>query len=216
MTFVLCLVPASVAWQAGAPKGWGALVFVVVLGYGAVRMTTGKYEPAVKVGMVALDEGVYRNGIYPKNDSDEFGILFRYVPEIAKLGREGAKLVVLPEKAIPVTEFTGDGLRMSMTALVDTFGMRIVFGYTEISPKPMKNMAAVLDTSEGLAGLYEKVHLFEGEMMEGFSHGLTPKVVGKAGVAICKDFDFEPYMRKYGEQGVEVMYDPAWDFVRDG
>lgn len=216
ITFVLCLVPASLAWEEGSPRGWGALVFVVVLGYGVVRMTTGKYEPAVKVGMVALDEGVYKNGIYPKNDSDEFGILFRYVPEIAKLGRQGVKLVVLPEKAIPITKFTEEGLRRSMMQLVDTFGMRIVVGYTEISPKPMKNMAAVFDSADGLAGLYEKMHLFEGEMMEGFGHGSKPEIVGRWGVAICKDYDFESYMRKYGAEGVAVMYDPAWDFVRDG
>ena len=216
ITFVLCLLPASLVWQEGSPKGWGALVFVFVLGYGAVRMTTGKYGEPVKVGMVALEEGVYKNGIYPKNDSDQFGILFRYVPEIEKLGEQGVKLVVLPEKAIPVTEFTGDGLRMSMTKLANRFGMRIVVGYTTISPKPMRNWAALIDSGQGVVGAYEKVHLFEGEMIEGFGHGSKPWIIGNSGVAICKDLDFESYMRQYGEAGIGVLYAPAWDFVRDG
>jgi len=192
------------------------VVVVGVLVFGVLRLRTGTYGVPVKVGMVALEEGVYKNGIYPKNDSDEFGILFRYEPEIAKLGRQGAKLVVLPEKAIPITELTGDALRLSMTGLADTFGMRIVAGYTIISPKPMRNMVGLIDPGMGVVGAYEKVHLFEGEAIEGFHHGSEPWIVGDAGFAICKDFDFESYMRKYGEKGVSVMYDPAWDFVRDG
>jgi apolipoprotein N-acyltransferase len=213
ITFVLCFVPALVAARKWV---WAGAVVVGVLGFGLVRLQVGKYGEPVKVGMVAVDEGVYKNGIHPKSDSDEFGILFRYVPEIRKLGEQGVKLVVLPEKAIPIMEGTADGLRISMTELADRFGMRIVVGYTIISPKPMRNMAGLIDPGEGVVGAYEKVHLFEGELIERFQHGSKPWVVGKAGFAICKDFDFESYMRKYGEMGVSVMYAPAWDFVRDG
>lgn len=213
ITFVICFVPALVA---GRKWIWAAAVVVLVLGFGWVRLQTGGYGAPVKVGMVALEEGAYKNGIYPKTDSDEFGILSRYEPEIRKLGEQGAKLVVLPEKAVPVTEFTADGLRLSTTELAHRFGMRIVVGYTMISPKPMQNLASVIDPEEGVLGGYEKVHLFEGEMFEGFSHGSTPWIIGKSGVAICKDLDFEGYMRKYGQAGIGVLYAPAWDFVRDG
>ena len=216
ITFVLCLLPASLAWQEGSRRGWGALVFVAVLGYGVVRMTTGNYGKPVKVGMVALDEGVYKNGIYPKNDSDEFGILRQYEQEMGKLGEEGVKLVVLPEKAVPMTESAADRLRSEMTDMADRYGMRIVIGYTAIDPKPMRNMAALIDPGDGVMKAYEKVHLFEGEAIEGFGQGSAPGVFGNEGVAICKDYDFESYMREYGKRGVAMMYDPAWDFVRDG
>jgi len=213
ITFVICLVPALIA---GRKWIWAAAVVVGVVGFGIVRLQTGNYEAPVKVGMVALEEGVYKNGIYPKKDSDEFGILSLYAAEIGKLGEQGARLVVLPEKAVPVTESTADTLRGWMKELANRFGMRIVVGYTMISPKPMQNLASVIDPGKGVRDAYEKVHLFEGEMFEGFHHGWMPWIAGRTGVAICKDLDFESYMRKYGQAGIGVLYAPAWDFVRDG
>ncbi|HEY4110994.1 nitrilase-related carbon-nitrogen hydrolase [Puia sp.] len=217
ITFVLCLVPALMVGVLRSRRGWmGPVVVVVaVMGFGLVRLRTGDYGAPVKVGMVTVEEGVYRNGIYPKSDSDESGILFRYIRQIEKLGEQGARLIVLPEKALPVTEFTADGMRISMTEAADRFGMRIVAGYTNITP-PMANLAAVFDPAKGLVHSYEKVHLFEGEAIEGFAHGMKPGILGQSGVAICKDLDFEGYMRNYGRAGIGVLYAPAWDFVRDG
>jgi apolipoprotein N-acyltransferase len=217
ISFVLCFVPALVAARKWV---WAAGVVMLVVGFGSVRyhmIGSGRLinSGSVTVGMVSLDERVYKNGIFPKSDGDDNGIIQRYVEEIGKLAQAGARLVLLPEKAVPVRESALDRFRGAMTGVANQYGIRIIVGYTVISPKPMRNMAGLFEPG-GVVKTYEKVHLFEGEAMEGFSHGSAPGVFGEEGLAICKDYDFEPYMREYGKAGVAVMYDPAWDFVRDG
>ena len=39
---------------------------------------------------------------------------------------------------------------------------------------------------------------------------------GTVGVAICKDLDFPPLGREYGNRGVGLLFVPAWDFNVDG
>jgi apolipoprotein N-acyltransferase len=36
-----------------------------------------------------------------------------------------------------------------------------------------------------------------------------------AGIAICKDMDFQRWIRHYGEAGVGMLFVPAWDFTTD-
>jgi apolipoprotein N-acyltransferase len=62
--------------------------------------------------------------------------------------------------------------------------------------------------------------LFEGEVYEGFVPGKAPGFFNQhgqiAGVAICKDLDYEKYIRLYRQAGASILYVPAWDFNRDG
>ena len=37
-----------------------------------------------------------------------------------------------------------------------------------------------------------------------------------SGVAICKDLDYQNFMRSYSEKNIQVLYVPAWDFIKDG
>ena len=44
---------------------------------------------------------------------------------------------------------------------------------------------------------------------------MLPESNTKWGVAICKDMDFTPLSRQYGQAGVGLMLVPGWDFVLD-
>ena len=65
---------------------------------------------------------------------------------------------------------------------------------------------------------YNKHHLlppFESRLKPGATLLLLPEPSQSWGVAICKDMDFTPLSRQYGEAGAALILVPAWDFVVD-
>jgi apolipoprotein N-acyltransferase len=213
ISFVICFVPALAA---GRKWDWVAAVLVVVLGFGWIRLQTGSYGAPVKVGMVVIPEAAYGRRVNEPGTKKEMELLGRYCSEIGKLGSQDMNIVLLPEKAIPVTDTTGKMVYDSLARMAARLRIDIVGGVTRISAGGMDNLAPVFSREGKMILNYDKVHLFEGEAIEGFRHGSEPGVFGAMGVAICKDLDFESYMRKYGQAGIGVLYAPAWDFVRDG
>jgi len=213
ITFVLCFVPALIA---GRKWIWAAAVIVGVVGFGWVRLLTGSYGAPVKVGMVALPESVFGGRVLEKGAEKEMVLFGLYHEQIEKLADAGAEVVVLPEKVLPVTDTTKKVIYDSLGRMAARSGMVIVGGVTGIFAEGLTNLAPVFGPDGKMVINYEKVHLFEGEAMEHFRHGVLPGMFGAEGVAICKDLDFESYMRNYGRAGIGVLYAPAWDFVRDG
>ncbi len=65
---------------------------------------------------------------------------------------------------------------------------------------------------------YDKHHMlppFESSLKPGTTLTLLPKTSETWGVPICKDMDFTPLSRQYGQAGVGLMLVPAWDFNLD-
>jgi len=65
---------------------------------------------------------------------------------------------------------------------------------------------------------YYKHHMlppFESKLKPGTTLTVLREPSGTWGVAICKDMDFTPLSRQYGEAGTGLMLVPAWDFVLD-
>ncbi|HLJ80995.1 MAG TPA: hypothetical protein VKT52_05875, partial [Ktedonobacterales bacterium] len=56
---------------------------------------------------------------------------------------------------------------------------------------------------------------FENKFHPGTSRTTWPASTGTWGTAICKDMDFTPLSRHYGEDGAGLMLVPAWDFNID-
>jgi apolipoprotein N-acyltransferase len=218
ITFVLCFVPALIAGALQTRRIWiwPVGIAVVVLGFGFVRLRTGEYGAPVKVGMVALEERLYGGNVYERRADKELAVFGRYCGEIGKLGEAGMKVVIIPEKALPLTDTTVKEVYDSLAQTAARLKIFIVAGVTRIEPHGMSNLAPVFGPEGRLLVDYKKVNLFEGEAIEGFGRGSEPGIFGAEGVAICKDFDFERYMRNYGRAGLSLIYDPAWDFVRDG
>jgi apolipoprotein N-acyltransferase len=61
---------------------------------------------------------------------------------------------------------------------------------------------------------YLKRRLIPG-LEDEFRPGDADLVLGDLGIAICKDMDFAPMIREYGQNGVRLMLVPAWDFRSD-
>ena len=180
-------------------------VLLLVLGFGWLRLSDQPAGETESVGMIA----------YPYKTP-----LNKYLDGISTLAAQGAKIVLLPEKVIDVRDSTAAFVRQALSDTARRLGVTIVAGIARVYPDRLKCEAWVF-TPDGRQPLaYQKVNLFEGETIEGFTPGKDPGFfdlgASHFGVAICKDLDFQRYMLRYGGQHMAVLLVPAWDFNRDG
>jgi apolipoprotein N-acyltransferase len=225
MTFVLLLFPAALAaglhLRRTAPRqalqvagaGLGVLALVLILG--TARLVLPAPHQLVKVGLIASDE--------PANDDvaaagAPTARLFRdYAGEAQKLAALGAQVIVVPEKLGTVTAAetrTDDAIFQSVA---DRTKAQIVVGLVSGSPPVQYNQARVYAPLAPVRS-YDKHHLlppFESALQPGTALTLMPEPAEAWGVAICKDMDFTPLSRRYGNAGAGLMLVPAWDFVLD-
>jgi len=90
-------------------------------------------------------------------------------------------------------------------------------GLIHASPPVKYNEARVYAPGATLQS-YDKHHMlppFESKLKPGTTLTVLREPSGTWGVAICKDMDFTPLSRQYGEAGTGLMLVPAWDFVLD-
>jgi apolipoprotein N-acyltransferase len=92
-----------------------------------------------------------------------------------------------------------------------------VVGEVHVSALVKYNQARVYGPGASVLS-YDKHHMlppFESSFKPGTTLTLLPKASETWGVAICKDMDFTPLSRQYGEAGTGLMLVPAWDFNLD-
>lgn len=225
ISFLVLLSPAALAiglhLLRTAPKqalrivGAALGVVVLVLVFGAVRLTQSVEGRQIRVGLIASDQ--------PANVdvADECPVtvrLFRdYAAEAVGLAARGAQVIVLPEKlgvAVDPDTRATDALFQS---LADKTKSMIVVGLIHVSSSVKYNQARVYAPGAPPQG-YNKRHMlpgFESQFKPGATLTLMSEPSGMWGVAICKDMDFTALSRQYGEAGVGLMLVPAWDFVLD-
>jgi apolipoprotein N-acyltransferase len=222
MSFLLLLFPATLAigLHLGhtAPKhalrivGAGLGVIVLVLIFGAVRLTQEVPRQLVRVGLIASDAPANVDVADKGTQTDR---LFRaYATEAEGLAARGAQVIVLPEKLGVAVDPDTEGIVQS---LADKTKSAIVVGLIDVSPPVKYNQARVYTPKAPLL-TYNKHHMlpfFESQLKPGTTLTLMLEPSGTWGVAICKDMDFTQLSRQYGEAGVGLMLVPAWDFVQD-
>jgi apolipoprotein N-acyltransferase len=229
LTFPTALVLASHLRKESPKQGYRVLgvtvaLVVAVLSFGTVRLLSP--PPAgslVKVGLVASDgpnEHVADEGA----PADQ---LFKdYAVRVAQLAREGATVVVLPEKTAVVVDPDIARTDHLFQSLADERHVRVVLGVLRVSPPgaghPQKlryNEARVYTPGQPVAS-YDKEHMlppFESNLTPGTTLTLLRSSAGQGiwGVAICKDMDFTQLSRQYGAAGAGLMLVPGWDFFSD-
>ena len=225
MSFVLLLFSAAlvigVHLRRAAPKqalrivGAGLGMVVLVLIFGAVRLSLPVSGQRIRVGLIASDEPV---NVDVADEGTQTERLFRdYAAAAEALAARGAQVIVLPEKlGVAVGPETRD-IDMIFQPLADKTKSTIVVGLIEVSPPVKFNRARVYAPGAQVL-TYDKHHLlppFESKLRPGTMLTLMPTPSGTWGVAICKDMDFTPLSRQYGEADTGLMLVPAWDFVLD-
>jgi len=196
------------------------LIFISVL-FGIARLSTEwSSHGQMTAGLAVLDEKFHSETDHP-DTAREIATGKLYAVEVGRLARQGAQVVVLPEKIVTVTPPTESAIKNIFLNAASVNHVGIVAGYTQLGiDKTRLNKALVISDRGQLLSDYQKVNLFEGEARSGFAPGKDISVFHlnnvPSGVAICKDMDYSGFIRKYGKKKTMVMYVPAWDFIEDG
>jgi apolipoprotein N-acyltransferase len=206
MLFAAALV-ASIEARGSSPRqawrilgaSWGVIVLVLI--FGGVRLSSSQ---AGNADVAA-----------PGPDADR--LLHAYGTEVEALASRGAQVIVLPEKLAVVLAPDSGKTDSFFQSLADKTEAKLIVGMVYVEGATKYNRSRVY-TPHAPVESYDKHHMlppFESNLKPGTSILTMSKPSGTWGVAICKDMDFTPLSRQYGNAGVGLMLVPAWDFVLD-
>lgn len=225
MAFVLFWFPAAVAigWhlrrsqpgKALRVSGGCAAVVLVVLLYGAIRLALPETGPTVAVALIASDQLAFGP---VAREGEPTGNLFREYAGVAeRLASRGARVIVIPEKIGVVADPDPGASDAIFQQVADSSGATIVAGQIRVSGEAQYNEARVYAPGAPVQ-TYDKHHLlppFESSQTPGTNLTFPAGHSKLWGVGICKDMDFTPLSREYGQAGVGLMLVPGWDFRLD-
>jgi apolipoprotein N-acyltransferase len=225
ITFMVTFIPSALAmgWHFRKEKTkllalifTASILIVSVFLYGFNRINTIPITEKSTVGLVVLDEKMHKMGNL--NFQNELEHTQNYISEISKLATQGAKLIVLPERAINVNKETDSATIEILSTCARQNHISIITGYTNFKNETAHNSALAIDEQGKIIMDYNKTHLvtvLEDEFVPGNKLGLFTFRNFQAGAAICKDLDFPEYIKQYGRNKVVFLCIPAWDFVVD-
>jgi apolipoprotein N-acyltransferase len=167
------------------------------------------------VGLIASDT---QANLRPRDAGQIRRTFEAYAAEARNLIRQGASLIILPEKNAVISG--------SSVALVDQIlssaaanGATIATGVERWTDTQKLNEVRLYAPDGKLQTTYEKQHMlppFESNLLPGSSLITVREPSGVWGLEICKDMDFPALSRQYGNAGVGLLIVPAWDFDADG
>jgi len=225
ITFMVTFIPSALAMGWHFRKEKTKLLIVTFIAtilmasvflFGFLRINHISITDKTTVGLVILDEKMHKMGnLNPQNELEHTR---NYVQEISELASKGAKLIVLPERAINVNKETDDATIDILSACARQNHVVIVTGYTNFKNETAYNSALAIDEQGNVTMDYNKTHLVSGledKFVPGNKLGLFTFGNSQSGTAICKDLDFPEYIKEYGRNKVVFLCIPAWDFVVD-
>jgi apolipoprotein N-acyltransferase len=222
MTFLLLLFPSAIAAdlhlrrskleQPARVMGSILALLAGVLLFGIVRLATPASRETIKVGLLATDKvQIAEPGV------DTQDLLQSYGEHAERLARQGARIVVMPEKTGVLLDRDAKTADPILQSVADSTGATLVIGLVHVVAPYSFNEARIYSPYQPVA-TYDKQHMlppFESKLTAGSSLTLVTGPAGPIGVAICKDMDFIHPALEYARAGVALMLDPAWDFNID-
>ena len=228
VSFLISFIPSAIAlayYFKKSTKTAFTLIFLLILLlgdsiiYSLIRLGKPTEGKMINVGMIALDEASYK-GIYQNDPAVKLKVAELYLTEVSKLADQGAEIILLPEKVIFVNDSTIKDILNKFTELAINRHVRIIVGGYKEQRGSSFNNAWYISGNGKLMADYQKVNLFEGEVLDGCKPGNRIAIFHtdafNEGVAICKDMDFQQFILGYSKQSPAVLWVPAWDFVVDG
>ena len=206
ISFLLFFTASALAGRSVRVAGVALGVLGLTAAWGFHRLADDiRSGHEVRVALIATDVKEY---LFPKEGPVQERLFEEYGTAVEDALRQGATLVVLPEKLARVSE----GARGAFARE----GVTIAFGLETASGGKKFNEEVVHSPQGDL--LYRKHHMvpgFESHLTSGTERVTLDMPSGKWGFEICKDLDFPRLSRAYGEDGVGLLVVPAWDFVLD-
>ena len=211
---------AAIAWhrRSDIDKPWLAYglpsaVIVAGLAYGFLRIANGPAASVLPVGLIAIDRAPSTNS----TGADD-PVWAAYAAAVPGLVRQGAKVVVLPEKIARLDHKSVDRVRELLGHVASDNAVYLLAGVTVVESDHKENRAWLFAPTGGLVADYAKHHLLTG-LEASFTSGtdlvIRPVGTSRIGIAICKDMDFPTLGRRYAALGVDALLVPAWDFDQD-
>jgi apolipoprotein N-acyltransferase len=217
LSFVAALIPMLLAMLIARPVQWrqvacaGGIPLVAVVVFGMVRLSQAP-DAHTRIALASIDEHIVRS---LQGEAQAELVTQAYVDVVRELARADVDVVVLPERMFAHRSewqtSSLDALQQAATTL-DTL---IVAGFDEVLSDGRAANAARVFIPGAQPRQYLKRRMIPG-LESQFSPGPDSLIMGKLGVAICKDMDFAPMIRGYGQRGAKLMLVPAWDFGADG
>lgn len=215
LLFPAALVAAGFARRTQPRRAVGVVVamgatLAAVLAFGAIRLNTPTASATVRVGLLVTDSVDIADAGAPAEE-----LLGEYAKQAEGLARQGAQIIVMPEKIAVLRKLDVAGVDTGFQSLADRTGTTLVAGLLQVDGSSRFNEARIY-APHVAAATYDKQHMlppFESDLTPGTS--LTLLRERTVGVAICKDMDFIRPAREYGRAGIDLLLDPAWDFKVD-
>ncbi len=202
--------------RAVVPTGAAGVILLATMAWGTWRLVRPVPGPTVQVGLVASDQGEHlllaKPGAPTERQWEAYG------PAVLELARQGATVVVLPEKLGTVIEPASSKTDAFFQALANQTHILLVVGIDRTIGKGVAYNEARVYRPDSAVGVYDKEHLlppFENKYTSGQKLLVLPAATALLAVAICKDLDFPAPANRYGAAGVGLLLAPAWDFDVD-
>ncbi|GLZ75764.1 apolipoprotein N-acyltransferase [Actinorhabdospora filicis] len=225
VSFLLLAVPSAVAAALVpgrrylAPAVLAALLLVLPLGLGALRLVTSDEPRGPKVASVALP------GPHIEDDYDgPQGVqgVAGYLGALPGLAAAGAEIAVFPEKLFLVPEADAPGFLARWGAAAKDNRIGVVVGVHLGERGVVSNAAVYFPADGGEPVIYRKHHMIPGlevDVAPGEGTELTPGDAlagfGSYALIICKDLDFPDLVARDRDTGAGVLLAPALDFDDD-
>ena len=222
ITFMLWLFPSAIVsglylWrkrrlQAMLVMASVCAVLAAVVLFGTIRLAAPKTPQEIKVGLLVTDTVMFADKIPEMQD-----LVRRYAEQAEGLARQGARIVVMPEKTGLLLDRNAKMVDSVLQSVADGTGTTLVIGVKHVVAQDAFNEARIY-TPEQPISMYHKRHMlppFESDLTPGTSLAMLSKPAVPIGVAICKDMDFIHPALDYGRAGIDLLLDPAWDFNVD-
>ncbi len=217
VSFVAALIPMTITLLLYAPSRWrpvlavGASPILIVTLYGLWRLSI-PYEDRARIALASIDALTFRAVEDPSQGSN---VAAAYAELIQAFQEQQLEAVVLPERVFVDSPGSAASANALLQDAADRIDARIVAGFDEVLDDGQHANTARVFSPQAPRHTYVKRRLIPG-LESGLAPGHESLLIDDRGVAICKDLDFAPMIREYGERGARLMFVPAWDFTLDG
>ncbi len=223
VTFVVALFSStvSVALYRGAhiqrpwlAYGISSFLIAAALLFGIARLAIAPVGPRIRVGLASVDDF-----IGPRMPAQlNAAVWQRYAEIVGALAKDGARMVVLPEKisALPAADI--ENRQLQLASLARSNHIYLVAGLQLNHPDRKDNALWLFNPEGELVTEYHKQHLvpyLENDLTPGHQDSVSGIEGSNFGLAICRDLFFTHLGRHYGRLGVSAVLVPGWDFYRD-
>ena len=218
VTCVPSAIAATVSYRSPRALAPAVVLLLVAVSFGAYRLQQANASHPIRVGLAVTDTDIGR-AFETSDPAATLAILRGYGDRIDRLARDGATLIVLPEKMTGATPGSAPEAAAMLAEAARRNQVTVVAGINRVAIDPRRNVAWVFGPDGRQLVEYDKHHMLPGPET-GYLVGAQPALFAlagaQAGVAICKDMDFQGWSREYGRRDVRLLAVPAWDFIVDG